>query len=137
VGTSTTSQNAILICASPHNSSTHNIVISCDELLFLPCCSNNEASTSSSTCVDTNHVEKIKEVKTQVTSLKKILKNRYKGKSTLNKILNVQNFLNDKSGLRFISNNKKTKGIACFFLLMPIRMRFGKHEKLNETVIYF
>jgi hypothetical protein len=29
----TTSQNAMLPCASPINSSTHNIAISCDELL--------------------------------------------------------------------------------------------------------
>ena len=48
VDTSTTSsQNAILPCASPCNSSTHNIGTSCDD----------EAYTSSSTCVDTNHVE--------------------------------------------------------------------------------
>jgi hypothetical protein len=53
----TTSQNVILSCASPINSSTHNIATSYDELLSLPCCSNNEASTSSSTCVVTNHVE--------------------------------------------------------------------------------
>jgi hypothetical protein len=33
----TTSQNAILPCASPSNSSTHNIATSCDELLSLPC----------------------------------------------------------------------------------------------------
>ena len=61
VDTSTTfSQNAILPCASPHDSSMHNIDTSCDELLSLPCCSNDEAYTSYSTCVDTNHVEEIK-----------------------------------------------------------------------------
>ena len=73
VGTSTTSQNAILTCASPSNSSTHTIAISCVELPSLPCCSNNEASTSSSTCVVTNHVEEIEELEAQVTSLKKDL----------------------------------------------------------------
>jgi hypothetical protein len=62
VGTSTISKNDILPCASPSNSSTHNIATSCNELLFLPCCSNNEAPTSSSTCVVTNHVEEIKEL---------------------------------------------------------------------------
>ena len=53
----TSTLNAILSCASPSNSSTHIIAKSCDELLSLPCCSNNEASTSSSTYVVTNHVE--------------------------------------------------------------------------------
>ena len=57
VDTSTISSlNAILPCANPRNSSTHNVATSCDELLSLPCCSNDEAYTSSSTCVDTNHV---------------------------------------------------------------------------------
>jgi hypothetical protein len=100
-------QNAILPCASPSNSSTHNIATSCDELLSLPCCSNNEAPTSSCTCVVSNHVEEIKELKAQVTSLKKDLENHHEGKSTLNKILSVQKSPNDKSGLGFISNNKK------------------------------
>ena len=63
VDISTTPQNATLLCASPSNSSTHSIAKSCDELLSLPCCSNNEASTSSITCVVTNHVEEIKELK--------------------------------------------------------------------------
>ena len=56
----TSTQNAILPCASPCNSSSHTIAISCDELLSLPCCSNNEASTSSSTCLVTNNVGKTK-----------------------------------------------------------------------------
>jgi hypothetical protein len=86
----TDSLNVILSCSSPSNPSTHNIDTSCDELLSLPCCSNNEAPTSSSTCVVTNHVDEIKELKTQVTSLKKDLKNHHEGKSTLNKILSVQ-----------------------------------------------
>ena len=62
------SQNAILPCASPSNSSTHIIAKFCDELLSMPCCSNNETLSSSSTCVVTNHVEDIKELKAQVTS---------------------------------------------------------------------
>jgi septal ring factor EnvC (AmiA/AmiB activator) len=107
----TNSQNVILPCASPSNSSTHNIATSSDELLFLPCCSNNEASTSTSTCVVTNHVEEIKELKAQVTSLKKDLENCHEGKSTLNKILSVQKSPNDKSGLGFKSINKNKSKI--------------------------
>ena len=56
-------QNDLLTCASPSNSSRHIIADSCDELLSLPCCSNNEVSTSSSTFVDTNLVEENKELK--------------------------------------------------------------------------
>jgi hypothetical protein len=107
VVTSTTSQNAILPCASPCNSSTHTIATSCDELLSLPCCSNNIASTSSSTCVVTNHVEEIKELEAQVTLLKKDLVKSHEGKSKLDKMLSAQKSPNDKSGLGFISNNKK------------------------------
>ena len=99
-------QNAILPCASPSNSSTHSIAKSCDELSSLPCCSNNEGSTSSSTCVVTNHVEEIKELKAQVTSLKKDLEKRHVGKFTLDNMLSVQKRPNDKSGLGFNSNNK-------------------------------
>jgi hypothetical protein len=73
----------------------------------LPCCSNNEASISSSTCVVTNHVEGIKELKAQVTSLKKDLVKSNEGKSKLDNMLSVQKSPNDKSGLGFISNNKK------------------------------
>ena len=107
----TSTQNAILPCASPSNSSTQYIATSCDELLSLPCCSNNEASTSSSTCVDTNHVEEIKELKAQVTSLKKDLEKRHDGKSTLDNMLSVQKSPNDKSGLGFNSNNKNKSKI--------------------------
>jgi hypothetical protein len=117
VDISTSSKNDLLSCASPSNSSKHNISTSCDELLSLPCCSTNDASTSSSTCVDTNHVEEINELKAQVTSLKKDLEKSHKGKSTLTNILSVQKSPNDKSGLGFNSNvknkskiNKKKKG---------------------------
>ena len=103
--------NAKLPCARPSNSSTHIIAKSCDELLSLPCYSINEASTSSSTCVVTNHVEEIKELKAQVTSLKNDLAKCHEGKSTLNEILSVQNFPNDKSGLGFKSNNKNKSKI--------------------------
>jgi hypothetical protein len=112
----TTYQNAILPCASPSNSSTHNISTSCDDLLSLPCCSNNEASTSSSTCVVTNHVDEIKELKAQLSSLKKNLVKSHEGKSKLDNMLRVQKSPNDKSRLGFISNikkytiNKKKKG---------------------------
>src|SRR3954469_3554818 len=99
---------AILPCGSPCNSSTHNIPTSCDELLSLPCCSNNEASTSSSTCIVTNHVEEIKELKAQVTSLKKDLEKGHEGKSTLDKVLCGQKSPNDKGGLGLNSNNKKS-----------------------------
>jgi hypothetical protein len=87
----TTYQNAILPCASPSNSSTHNIATSFDELLSLPCCSNNEASTSYSTCVVTNHVEEIEELKAQISSLKKDLIKSHEGKSKLDNMLSVQN----------------------------------------------
>jgi hypothetical protein len=60
VGTSTISQNVVLPCASPSNSLSHAIAKSCDKLNSLPCFSNNEASTSTSTCVVTNHVEEMK-----------------------------------------------------------------------------
>ena len=33
----TSTQNSLLPCASPSNSSTHNIATSCDELLSIPC----------------------------------------------------------------------------------------------------
>jgi hypothetical protein len=79
----TSSQKAILPCVSPSNLSTHNIFTSCDELLSLHCCSKNEASTSSSTCVVTNHVEEIKELKAHVSSLKKDLVKSHGGKSKL------------------------------------------------------
>src|SRR3954465_5245169 len=104
----TSTQYAILPCASPCNSSTHNVAISCDELLSLPCCSNNEASTSSSTCVVTNHVQEIKELKAQVTYLNKDLENGHEGKSTLDKVLCGQKSPNDKGGLGLNSNNKKS-----------------------------
>jgi hypothetical protein len=52
----------------------------------MPCCSKNEASTSSSSCVTTNLVEEIKELKAQVTSLEKELEKRHEGKSTLDNI---------------------------------------------------
>ena len=102
----TSTQNAILPCASPSNPTTHTIDTPCVGLLALPCCSNNEASTSSSTCISTNHIEEIKELKAQVTSLKKDLEKCHEGKSTLDNILSVQKSPNDKSGLGFISNNK-------------------------------
>src|SRR4051812_49297916 len=68
------------------------------------------ASTSSSTFVETKHVEEIKRLKAQVTSLKNDLKRGHQGKVTLNKFLSVQKFPNDKSGLGFNSNikNKST-----------------------------
>jgi hypothetical protein len=107
VVTSTIStKNVILPCASPSDSSSHTIAKTCDELLPIPCCSNNEASTSSSTCVVTNHVGMSKENKAQVSSLKKNLENRHEGNSTLNKILSMQKSPNDKSGLGFKSNTK-------------------------------
>ena len=107
----TSTKNAILPCASPSNSTSHTIAKSCDELLSLPCCSNNEASTSSSVCVDTNHVEELNELKAQVNSLKKDMEKRHVGKSTLDNMLSVQRRPNDKSGLGFNSNNKNKSKI--------------------------
>src|SRR4051812_26626105 len=103
--------NLILPCASPCSSSSHNHDISRDELHSVPCCSNNVASTSSSTFVETNHVEEIKELKAQVTSLKNDLKKGHQGKAALNKILSMQKSPNDKSGLGFNSNVKKKSTI--------------------------
>ena len=88
ISTSST-QNAILPCASPSNSSSHTIDTPCVGLLSLPCCSNNEVSTSSSTSISTNHIEEIKELKAQVTSLKKDLEKGHEGKATLDNILSV------------------------------------------------
>ncbi|KAK1603169.1 hypothetical protein QYE76_018781 [Lolium multiflorum] len=50
--------------------------------------------------------EEIKELEAQVISLKKDLEKRHEGKSTLDKMLSVQQSPNDKSGLGFNSNNK-------------------------------
>ena len=100
------SKNAILPCASPNSSSTKNIGTSCDELLALPCCHCNEASTSSSAFVVTNHVEQSKDLKAQATSMKKSLEKRHGENSALDNMLSVQQFPNDKSGLGFNSNNK-------------------------------
>jgi hypothetical protein len=87
VVTSTIStKNVIFLCASPSNLSTHTIATSCDELPLMHCFSNNEASTSSSTCVVTNHVEVIKDLEAQVTLLKKDLVKGHEGKSKLDKI---------------------------------------------------
>jgi hypothetical protein len=108
ISTSST-RNALLPCASPCNSSLHDIGTSCDELLTMPCCSNNEVSTSSSTFVDTNLVEENKELKSQVTILKKDLEKCHEGNSTLKNILSGQKSPHDKGGLGFISNNKKSK----------------------------
>ncbi|KAE8768376.1 hypothetical protein D1007_60162 [Hordeum vulgare] len=105
---STTSrQNAILTCASPRNSSTHNVATSCDELISLPFYSNNEAYTSSSTCADTNDIEEIEELKDQVTFLKKDLEKSHEGMSKLNNVFCVQKSPNNKGGLGLNSNKKK------------------------------
>jgi len=127
VDISTTCQNSILPCASPCSSSTHNIAKSCDELRPLPCCSNNEVSTSSSACVVTNHVGKSKEQKAQVSSLKKNLENRHEGKATLEEILSVQKSPNDKSGLGFKSNNKYKSKI--------IKKKKGQDQVKNSAKI--
>ena len=84
----------------------HNIGTSCDEFLSLPCCSKDEAYTSYCACVETNHIEEIKELKAQVTSLKKDLEKCHEGKAILNNILSVQISPNDKGGLGFNSNKK-------------------------------
>ena len=66
-------QNALLSCASPCNSTLHDNATCSDELVTMPCCSNNEASISSSSFVNTNIVEENKELMAQVTKLKKDL----------------------------------------------------------------
>jgi hypothetical protein len=95
-----------LPCASPSDPSRHNIATSCDELVYLPCFSNNKASTSSSTCITTNLVEEIKELKAQATSLEKDLEKCQEGNSTLSDMASVPRFPRDKSGLGFNSNDK-------------------------------
>ncbi|KAE8806023.1 hypothetical protein D1007_17808 [Hordeum vulgare] len=104
----TSNQSTISPCASPRNSSTHNVATSCDELLFLPCCSNNETYTSSSTCIDTNRAEEIEELKAQVTSLKKDLEQCHEGMSTLNNVLCEQTSPNDKNDVGVNSNKNKS-----------------------------
>jgi hypothetical protein len=123
----TSTRNAILPCASPSDSSSHAIAKSCDELLSLPCCSNNEVSTSSSVCVDTNHVEELNELKAQVTSLKKDLEKRHVGESTLDNMLSVQRRPNDKSGLGF-NYNKKIKS-------KPIKKNKGQEQVKDSAKI--
>jgi hypothetical protein len=102
ISTSST-RNALLPCASPCSSSLHDIGTSCDEFLIMPFCSNNESSTSSSSFGNTNLVEENKELKAQVTSLKKDLE------KCCDNILSVQKDPQDKIGLDFISNKKKSK----------------------------
>ncbi|KAE8821430.1 protein trichome birefringence-like 41 [Hordeum vulgare] len=106
----TSSQSTIFPCASPRNSSTHNVATSCDELLSLPCCSNIEAYTSSSTCIDTNRAEEIKELKAQVTSLKKDLEQCHEGMPTLNNVLCEQTSPNDKNEFG-VNSNKNKRGL--------------------------
>ncbi|KAE8794174.1 hypothetical protein D1007_31047 [Hordeum vulgare] len=106
----TSSQSTIFTCASPRNSSTHNVATSCDELLFLPCCSNIKAYTSSSTCIDTNRAEEIEELKAQVTSLKKDLEQWHEGMSTLNNVLCEQTSPNDKNDVG-VNSNKNKRGL--------------------------
>ncbi|KAE8790474.1 hypothetical protein D1007_35245 [Hordeum vulgare] len=106
----TSSQSTIFPYASPRNSSTHNVATSCDELLSLPCCSNIEAYTSSSTCIDTNRAEEIEELKAQVTSLKKDLEQCHEGMSTLNNVLCEQTSLNDKNDVG-VNSNKNKRGL--------------------------
>ncbi|KAE8805933.1 hypothetical protein D1007_17938 [Hordeum vulgare] len=106
----TSSQSTIFPCASPRNSSTHNVATPCDELLSLPCCSNIEAYTSSSTCIDTNCAEEIEELKAQVTSLKKDLEQCHEGMSTLNNGLCEQTTPNDKNDVG-VNSNKNKRGL--------------------------
>ncbi|KAE8780405.1 hypothetical protein D1007_46486 [Hordeum vulgare] len=106
----TSSQSTIFPCASPRNSSTHNVATSCDELLSLPCFSNIEAYTSSSTCIDTNRAEEIEELKAQVTSLKKYLEQCHEGMSTLNNVLCEQTSPNDKNDVG-VNSNKNKRGL--------------------------
>ncbi|KAE8766640.1 hypothetical protein D1007_62110 [Hordeum vulgare] len=64
------------------------------------------AKELSNTCVDTNHVEEIEELKAQVTSLKKDLEKSQEGMSTLNNVLCGQKSPINKGRLGFNSNNK-------------------------------
>ncbi|KAE8797637.1 hypothetical protein D1007_27104 [Hordeum vulgare] len=106
----TSNQSTIFPCASPRNSSTHNVATSCDELLSLPYCSNIEAYTSSSTCIDTNRAEEIEELKAQVTSLKKYLEQCHERMSTLNNVLCEQTSPDDKNDVG-VNSNKNKRGL--------------------------
>ncbi|KAE8780460.1 hypothetical protein D1007_46383 [Hordeum vulgare] len=64
------------------------------------------AKDLANTCVDTNHVEEIKELKVEVISLKKYLEKSHEGMSTINNVLCGQKSPNDKDGLGFNSNKK-------------------------------
>ena len=57
---------------------------------YFPCCSNNDASTSSCSCVITNHVEKRGELEAQASSMTKGLEKRHEGKRALDNMLSVQ-----------------------------------------------
>ncbi|KAE8792557.1 hypothetical protein D1007_32855 [Hordeum vulgare] len=144
----TSSQSTIFPCVSPRNSSTHNVATSCDELLSLPCFSNNETYTSSSICIKTNHAEEIEELKAQVTSLKKDLEQCHEGMSTLNNVLCEQTSPNDKndvgvnsnknkSGLERVKNSAK---IICFKCKVkghhvrscPLKMKSQSHKQQGK-----
>ncbi|KAE8768107.1 hypothetical protein D1007_60458 [Hordeum vulgare] len=144
----TSRQSTIFLCASPRNSSTHNIATSCDELLSLPCCSNIEAYTSSSPCIDTNCAEEIKELKAQVTSLKKDLEQCHEGMPTLNNVLSEQTSPNDKNDVG-VNSNKNKRGleqvknsakIICFkckvkghhFRSCPLKTKSQSHKQQGK-----
>jgi hypothetical protein len=67
----TSTQNAILSCATPSNSSSQSYDTPCVGLLALSCFYNNEDSSFSSACISANHVEEIKELEAKILSLKK------------------------------------------------------------------
>ncbi|KAE8787004.1 hypothetical protein D1007_39062 [Hordeum vulgare] len=77
--------------------------------------------TSYSTCVDINHVEEIKELKAQVTYLKKYLEKRHEGMSTLNNVLCGQKSPNDKGTIGDALDARLTykEGVDTMDLLEP------------------
>ncbi|KAE8770769.1 hypothetical protein D1007_57431 [Hordeum vulgare] len=124
----TSSQSTPFPCASPRNLSTHNVATSSDELLSLPCCSNIEAYTSSSTCIDTNRAEEIEELKAQVTSLKKDLEQCHEGMSTLNNVLCEQTSPNDKNDIG-VNSNKNKRGLEQG--LPEVRSQLGRKQRVD------
>jgi hypothetical protein len=82
----------------------HPLILFLYLVVNYPHFSNNGGSTSSSTFVVTGHVEEIKELKSQVTSLKKDLVKSNEGKSKLDATLSERQSFNDKSVLGFNFN---------------------------------
>ena len=63
---------------------------SCDDLLFMPCCSKDDSITNMANTCDPLLIVENHELKEQVTKLSKSLERCFKGKATLDKLLSEQ-----------------------------------------------